>query len=59
MFGICITIQYIACRGYLAKTGQEFVNTRQPDGGDQPFEYDTGMGILPEAIDMSGATPCY
>ncbi|KAL3145165.1 hypothetical protein ABBQ38_001764 [Trebouxia sp. C0009 RCD-2024] len=40
-------------RGYLADTGQEFINTRDPDEDREPYEFDTGMGVLPEAIDMS------
>lgn len=43
-----------ACRGYLLDTGQEFINTRETDKDSEPFEFDTGMGVLPEAIDMSG-----
>ena len=38
----------------MTDTGQEFVNTRGADGLAQPFEFDTGMGTLPEAIDMTG-----
>lgn len=41
-------------RGYLVDTGQEFVNTRGPGGNAEPFQFDTGMGVLPEAIDMTG-----
>ncbi len=41
-------------RGYLVDTGQEFVNTRGADSNAQPLEFDSGMGILPEAIDMTG-----
>ena len=43
-----------AYRGYLLDTKQEFVNTRDPNAKSEPLEYDTGMGILPDAIDMSG-----
>ena len=43
-----------AYRGYLVDTGQEFVNSREPGKDSEPFEFDTGMGVLPEAIDMSG-----
>lgn len=43
------------CRGYLVDTGQEFINSREPGTNTQPFEFDTGMGVLPEAIDMSGS----
>lgn len=46
-----------AYRGYLADTGQEFFNTREPDKDREPYEFDTGVGVLPEAIDMSG-TAC-
>jgi hypothetical protein len=35
-------------------TGQEFVSTRGADSNAQPLEFDSGMGILPEAIDMTG-----
>ena len=41
-------------RGYLVDTGQEFINSRGPGKDSEPFEFDTGMGVLPEAIDMSG-----
>ena len=41
-------------RGYVINTGQEFVNTRGADSNAQPLEFDSGMGILPEAIDMTG-----
>ncbi|KAA6416871.1 MAG: peptidyl-prolyl isomerase PASTICCINO1 [Trebouxia sp. A1-2] len=40
-------------RGYVINTGQEFVNTRGADSNAQPLEFDSGMGILPEAIDMT------
>ncbi|KAL0030965.1 hypothetical protein WJX79_005290 [Trebouxia sp. C0005] len=40
-------------RGYVVNTGQEFVNTRGADSNAQPLEFDSGMGILPEAIDMT------
>jgi len=38
----------------VADTGQEFVNTRGADSNAEPLEFDSGMGILPEAIDMTG-----
>ena len=41
-------------RGYVVDTGQEFVNTRGADSNAQPLEFESGMGILPEAIDMTG-----
>ncbi len=41
-------------RGYVVDTGQEFVNTRGADSNAEPLEFDSGMGILPEAIDMTG-----
>lgn len=46
----------LPCRGYLPETGEEFVNTRGPDASAGPVEFDTGMGILPEAIDISGTS---
>ncbi len=38
----------------MVDTGQEFVNTRGADSNAEPLEFDSGMGILPEAIDMTG-----
>ena len=43
-------------RGYVVDTGQEFVTTRGADSNAEPMEFDSGMGILPEAIDMTGTT---
>lgn len=41
-------------RGYLLDTGQEFINSRELGKESEAFEFDSGMGVLPEAIDMSG-----
>ncbi len=41
-------------RGHAVDTGQEFVNTRGADSNAEPLEFDSGMGIVPEAIDMTG-----
>lgn len=43
-----------AYRGYLVDTGQEFINSRELGKDSEAFEFDSGMGVLPEAIDMSG-----
>ena len=43
-----------AYRGYLLDTGQEFINSRELGEDSEAVEFDTGMGVLPEAIDMSG-----
>ena len=33
------------------------MSSRQIDAAAQPFEFETGMGILPEAIDLTGMSP--
>lgn len=47
-----------AYRGYLVDTGQEFINSREQGKDGEAFEFDSGMGVLPEAIDMSGTLCC-
>ena len=40
----------------MADTGQQFIDTRQATEGAEPLEVDSGMGALPEALDMAGET---
>lgn len=40
-------------RGFLADTGQQFIDTRQASEGAEPLDIDSGMGALPEALDMA------
>ncbi len=37
----------------LAESGEMFFDTRGQDGAAPPVEFDTGMGLVPEGLDVS------
>lgn len=43
----------VSRRGVLAVNHEQFVDTRGPSGQEPPLEVETGMGMVPEAIDMA------